>query len=67
MGKIIDITGQKFGYLTVVEPARINNRFAWKCKCDCGEERVIESNNLRSGKTISCGCKRAELVGKKKY
>ena len=50
MGKIIDITGQKFGYLTVLYPGRKYNRFAWVCKCDCGNEITVESNNLRTGK-----------------
>ena len=65
MGKIIDITGETFGYLTVLEPTRVNNRFGWKCKCVCGKIIEVDSNNLRTGKTQSCGCMRASLVSKK--
>lgn len=65
MGKIIDITGQKFGYLTVLCPGRKYNRFAWVCKCDCGNEITVESNNLRTGKVQSCGCKTKELISNK--
>lgn len=64
MGKIIDITGQKFGFLTAVNPTRINGRFAWHCRCDCGNEIDVDSNNLRTGKTKSCGCQKANLVSK---
>lgn len=65
MGKIIDITGQTFGFLTVIEPSRVNGRFGWRCTCECGNIIDIESNNLRSGRTQSCGCQRANLVGLK--
>lgn len=64
MGKIIDITNQKFGYLTVLNPTRLNGRFAWHCKCDCGNEIDVDSGNLRTGKTKSCGCKKSDLVSK---
>lgn len=59
----IDITGQKFGRLTVVEyVGKGQDRKAlWKCKCDCGEERVVRGRDLRNGKTVSCGCYREEI------
>lgn len=65
MGKIIDITGQRFGYLTVLYPSRINGRFAWHCKCDCGKEIDVDSNNLRKGKVKSCGCQTSKLISEK--
>ena len=46
MGKFIDISNQKFGYLTALYPTRLYGRFAWHCKCDCGREIDVESNNL---------------------
>ena len=52
-----DITGQKFGKLTVIE--RVENRGGkshWKCLCECGQETIISSNSLVSNKTMSCGC-----------
>lgn len=54
----VDLAGQRFGRLTVIEEAgRDKQRNAlWKCKCDCGNECVVSSNNLRRGHTTSCGC-----------
>ncbi len=58
MGKFIDLTGQKFGRLTVMSRAENdkhgNSRFV--CKCDCGKEKIIQSQSLLSGRTKSCGC-----------
>ena len=65
MGKVIDITGQTFGFLTVLYPTRKNGRFAWHCQCKCGVEVDVDSNNLRTGKTQSCGCKKKVLIGQK--
>lgn len=62
MGKIIDISGQTFGFLTAQYPTRVNGRFGWHCKCVCGKEIDVDSNNLRTGKTKSCGCQRKKLV-----
>lgn len=59
--KHLDLVGQRYGRLTVIEPARTNGRYpAWKCKCDCGNEVIVITNSLRSGKTKSCGCLRRE-------
>lgn len=75
--KCIDLTGQKFGRLTVVE--RDNDRIkpngqhciVWKCKCDCGNPNLIavRSGNLKNGTTTSCGCIRRERASEqhKKY
>lgn len=55
--KKIDITGQRYGKLTVVEPAEnVGSRTAWLCRCDCGRETVVRTSRLRSGHTSSCGC-----------
>jgi hypothetical protein len=64
MGKVIDITGQKFGRLTVIQQQgkdKYNNAL-WLCKCDCGNEITVISNNLKSGRTKSCGCYRKEAT-----
>lgn len=60
--KFIDMTGEKYGKLLVVEYAGKTKRglSLWKCKCDCGREVVVQSVNLRNGHTKSCGCFRAE-------
>jgi hypothetical protein len=58
MGRATDLTGQRFGLLTVVEqaPGRSANRSSlWACACDCGAERVMAATALRSGHTRSCG------------
>ena len=68
MGKFIDLTGQKFGRLTVIErvPEKKNNQICWKCKCDCGNEYIVIGNNLKRGTTTSCGCYRKEKVSQEK-
>lgn len=62
MGKRIDLTGQKFGRLTVMEPYGVNSsgNQLWKCKCDCGNDYITESYHLRKGLTVSCGCYRKD-------
>ncbi len=55
--KKIDLTGQRYGKLTVLAPAEnVGSRTAWLCRCDCGRETVVPTNRLRSGHTASCGC-----------
>lgn len=59
MGKPIDIVGQKFGRLTVIEKAGANRhgKLMWICRCDCGNVTPpIPSGTLKSGHTQSCGC-----------
>ncbi len=53
----LDLQGQKFGQLTVLEPVEnINGRTAWLCQCDCGRKTVVKTYHLRCGHTKSCGC-----------
>jgi hypothetical protein len=59
MTQRIDITGQRFNWLTVVKHQAGTK---WLCVCDCGTQKVVESLTLRQGKTKSCGCKRPELI-----
>jgi len=55
--KIKDITGQKFGRLTVVSFSHVKNETAyWKCSCSCGRASVTQGSALRNGHTKSCGC-----------
>lgn len=54
----LDLTGQRFGRLTVIAPSeKIGAMTAWRCRCDCGKETVVTTGHLRSGWTASCGCK----------
>ena len=53
----IDLTGQKFGKLTVIKRANnIGTKAAWVCQCDCGNTTIVQGCNLRNGHTTSCGC-----------
>ena len=55
--KRIDLTGQRFGRLTVIRYDHSEHSGAhWLCKCDCGKEKVAAGYSLRSGNTKSCGC-----------
>lgn len=62
----IDMTGQRFGRLLVLENVESKTqpngkkRSMWKCKCDCGNIKIIGGTNLRKGDIVSCGCYRAE-------
>lgn len=62
MGKLIDLTGRRFGRLTVLERsgATKNKEAKWRCRCDCGMEVIVTSSNLRNGRQVSCGCLRQE-------
>ena len=56
-----DLMGKKFGRLKVIEYVGISNHSAlWKCKCKCGNEKIIVGNDLISGHTKSCGCYQRE-------
>jgi len=66
--RIRDIKGHRNGRLVAVEFVGLNgeSRAMWKCKCDCGGEKVVQSNNLfRDSGTKSCGCLRREANAKK--
>lgn len=57
MGKVIDITGKKFGQLTVCNLIETNrNGSYWNCKCECGNYKKVSKTNLKSGQVKSCGC-----------
>ncbi len=64
MGKFIDLTGQKFGRLTVIERAGSTKHGAtkWLCKCECGKEKIVIGDELRKGNTTSCGCYAKEIA-----
>ena len=62
--KLIDLTGQRFGRLSVVERAE-NTKFGaarWLCKCDCGNHTIVIGDELRKGNTSSCGCYAKEVA-----
>lgn len=68
MSKLIDLTGQQFGRLTVIR--RVEDRLigktnrralAWECKCSCGNTKIVLGEDLKRNKTKSCGCYNSEL------
>lgn len=63
MRAFLDISGKRFGRLTVISrvtgetsrtAARARSR--WLCRCDCGKDKIAHLDNLRAGRTRSCGC-----------
>lgn len=61
--KFIDLTGQKFGRLTVIK--RVENTSSqnlWLCQCDCGNTTCVPASDLKRNHTKSCGCYKMELV-----
>lgn len=64
MGKFIDLTGQRFGKWTVVKRLENNknNKAMWLCRCDCGTEKAVLGESLKSRKSQNCGCGRKESV-----
>lgn len=67
MGKKINLKGQRFGRLIVLEETTsrdIGGNVIWKCKCDCGKIVCTSSQNLRKGFTQSCGCYNHDLITK---
>lgn len=62
MSKVIDLTGQKFGYWEVLERAENSKggQARWLCRCVCGKEKVVVGSTLRNGKSTNCGCIKAQ-------
>lgn len=60
----LDLIGERFGRWRVVSKSHVSNYGAvfWRCQCDCGEERAVAAESLRSGKSTSCGCAHREAV-----
>ena len=53
----IEMIGKRFGRLVVIERHHSTpKKVFWRCKCDCGNETVVDGWSLRSGETKSCGC-----------
>jgi hypothetical protein len=61
--KRIDVVGLRFGRLEVIDDANPSSgRRRVKCRCDCGNEAVVDPRLLRNGRTKSCGCLQKEKV-----
>lgn len=72
MGKFIDLTGKRFGRLTVIKRVEDHiqpsgqHKTRWLCKCDCGNKICATSNSLNNKSTQSCGCLQIENRYKRK-
>lgn len=63
MSKKINLVGQRFGMLEVVSFERMgSNGKEYRCKCDCGNEKVYRTDTLRSGLVKACGCQRIKAL-----
>lgn len=78
MGRFVDLTGQQFGRLTVIERAgsyrprnsKSHSEPLWRCLCDpklggCGTETFVIAHNLKNGSTRSCGCLKNEVAAER--
>lgn len=61
-----NLIGRRFGYLTVLEETeqRKYGKIIWQCKCDCGRVVLLNTSQLTSGNSISCGCRKDSLGAK---
>ena len=63
MSRLIDLTGERFGRLTVVKRAESvpgSSNAMWVCECDCGKQTTVRGTTLRRGESTSCGCYRVD-------
>jgi len=63
MSKLIDLTGQKFGKLTVLKKVESDKygHTRWLCQCDCGNETKVAGYHLKDKTISSCGCYQKEV------
>lgn len=66
--RALDLAGRKFGRLTAIEKVgKQNGHITWRCKCDCGNEAVVQGTALKNGYTQSCGCLWKEAVSEYRH
>lgn len=66
MNRIKDLTNSRFGRLLVIKYAYSRRKKVyWECLCDCGNIKEIQGTDLKSGKTLSCGCLHKEVLSKR--
>lgn len=66
--KLINLIGKRFGRLIIIQQTGFNKwkQMMYLCKCDCGKEKIILGNSLKTGDAKSCGCLRKESPNNKK-
>lgn len=68
--KLIDLTGQRFSRLTVIQRTTSKSypsggaSVMYLCRCDCGNSKTVAATNLRNGNVRSCGCLQKETRSK---
>ena len=67
MRKKLNLEGKRFGKLVAIEFSHSdkNKNSVWSCICDCGNETLVNSQRLITGKTKSCGCLKSESIIKR--
>lgn len=59
-----NLQGRTFGRLTVLD---WEGNGKWRCRCECGNEVLVQSDNLKSGNTKSCGCLQKNRASEASY
>lgn len=54
--RTVNLSGRKFGFLTVISFAGYKGRAKWICRCQCGNRKEIGGHDLERGHIVSCGC-----------
>jgi hypothetical protein len=64
----IDMSGRRFGRWLVAQKLgkTKHNHVLWGCVCDCGIQKAVTGQGLRSGKSNSCGCLNRELAAERR-
>lgn len=61
--RLKDITGRTFGRLTALRFQKTSTgRSAWICRCSCGNDVHVLTENLKTGNTQSCGCRQRDIM-----
>lgn len=63
MGIRLELTGQRFGRLSVLRLVPGPGKSRWECRCDCGKDTIIAGSQLRA-RTKSCGCLHKEIASR---
>lgn len=66
MSAVKDLTGQQFSRWTVLKRAENDalGRARWHCVCQCGNTAIVHGQDLRQGKSRSCGCLQRDIASK---
>jgi hypothetical protein len=63
MPAAIDIRGKRYGKLVAISVTRtLRGERGWICQCDCGQQTLVRTEDLRNRNTTSCGCKQTEII-----